>query len=89
MEIYQLIVLDKLYEKFKAEQIDLWSLKQHLAVAQRIPKDKIRLIIADLLEHNYLLKTDRCEFKLKEGIESEIEQAIKKYNLMRNRVFLE
>ena len=89
MEIYQLIILDKLYETYQNQTIDLWELKRHLGVCQRIPKDKIRMVIAELMNESFLIKTDKSEFKLMDGIDLELEKAIKEYSLIRNRTLLE
>jgi len=87
MKILQVIILDKLNQKYGKREITMKELKYHLKLIHRIPKSVVGIVIADMINKKYLINTDEGVYKLRKNIGEMVECSMNKYNLMRNKTF--
>lgn len=87
MKILQVIILDKLNQKFGRKEITMKDLKYHLKLIHRIPKSVVGIVIADMINKKYLINVDEGVYRLRKNIGELIESSMEKYNLMRNKTF--
>lgn len=87
MKILHIIILDRLHEKYGGDEIPLRDIRSNLKIVNRIPKGIVDMVIAEMIEKKFLIKTRKLKYRLRSNIGELIEQNMKKHQLRRNRVF--
>jgi len=83
-----MVILDRLYEKYAHKEINIKEIKHQMNRVNRIPKNVLSIIIAEMINSKYLIKQNsNYKVKLRSNIKTLIDSNMEKYNIIRNKTF--